>query len=70
MKKWNSSCEELKPISPGIVDLIGQDFFAVGWDLDGEGGGLGVDFFEGVGGFGDVPIGPAVEVFDDADFDG
>ena len=38
--------------------------------MHGEGGGLGVDFFEGVGAFGDVPVRPAIEVFDDADFDG
>jgi len=33
-------------------------------------GGLAIDFFEGVGGVGDVPVGPAVEVLGDADFDG
>ena len=38
--------------------------------MDCEGGGLGVDLLKGIGAFADVPVGPAVEVFDDADFDG
>jgi hypothetical protein len=48
--------------------LVGQDLFTVGRYFHGEDGCLRVDLFEGIGALADIPVGPAVEVFDDADF--
>ena len=54
---------------PRIMHLVGDDFLLVRLELDAELHFLRVGFQAGVGFFHDLPVHPAVEVLDDADFD-
>jgi hypothetical protein len=56
-------------VLPGIVDFIGNGFFLARSNKDAELDGLAIGFDEVVGLLKNVPIYPAIEMFDDSEFD-